>query len=312
MTIASSADTARHPRLFVRWALGLLLLWLIALLAGPALLASVGVSLNPHGHVHLYAHGHPFVDARSWWGVPNTLDVVTNIPLLLAGLWGLRTLRRVHIRLPSMPSATIDALQVFLVGLVFTSQASAWYHWAPDAAGLVWDRLGMAVTFAGALGLAVAERVGQAPARATLFVACVAAAASAVLPYSHGNVLPWAVVQYGGVALITWAALRRPAPDAIGIGIGTLIALYVLAKLLELGDEAVFDATGRSVSGHSLKHLLAAGAAWPVLSGLNRISPMRQPAPRSATTTSISPPPRRPAPAATRSRRSAARRTLPN
>jgi mono/diheme cytochrome c family protein len=38
-----------------------------------------------------------------------------------------------------------------------------------------------------------------------------------------------------------------------------------LAKLFEGADHAVFEATGQWVSGHSLKHLLAAGAALPVL-----------------------------------------------
>ena len=49
-----------------------------------------------------------------------------------------------------------------------------------------------------------------------------------------------------------------------------LIALYALAKLLELGDEAVFRATGDWVSGHSLKHVAAACAALPILVGLRR------------------------------------------
>ncbi|RXL81145.1 hypothetical protein EO238_31670, partial [Citrobacter sp. AAK_AS5] len=75
-----------------------------------------------------------------------------------------------------------------------------------------------------------------------LVVACMAAVLSAALPFTHGNVLPWAVVQFGGVALIVWAALQRPAPGAIGVRIGALFAWYALAKALELGDAAVFHA----------------------------------------------------------------------
>ena len=33
----------------------------------------------------------------------------------------------------------------------------------------------------------------------------------------------------------------------------------------------MFEATGQALSGHSLKHLLAAGAAWPVLAALYRL-----------------------------------------
>lgn len=248
---------------FARWAIALLLLWLLALTAGPALFEALGLALNAHGHAHLHAHGHPFVDARALFGIPNAMDVLTNAPLTLAGVWGLLALRG-----RTLPRATQQAAQVFFAGLVATGFGSAWYHWAPDATGLVWDRLGMAVTFAGALALAVAERVGQAPARQVLRVLLPLAVLSAILPASTGNVLPWAVVQFGGMALIVWLALRKPVAGALGIRLGALIGLYALAKALELGDAAVFHATADTLSGHSLKHLVAALAAWPVIAAL--------------------------------------------
>ncbi len=270
MPTFAAALTHRRSPAFHAWACALLALWLVALLLGPALLAATGLALNPHGYAYVYAHGHPFVDARTWWGIPNALDVLSNAPIALAGLIGLLALRgRV------LPGATRAALRVFFIGLVFTGAGSAWYHWAPDAAGLVADRLGMAVTFAGALALAVAERVGPASARPVLGVTLAAAVLSAALPFTHGNVLPWAVVQFGGVALIVWSAWQVPAPGAMGVRIGALIAWYALAKALELGDAAVFHTTGDLVSGHSLKHLAAALAAWPVLSAL-RAQPLRQ------------------------------------
>jgi hypothetical protein len=273
---------SRNPA-FHCWAAVLLLLWLVALAAGPALLDALGIAVNAHGHTQLHAHGHPFVDARTLLGVPNAMDVLSNLPLSFAGLWGLLALRG-----RPLPGATQRAAQVFFVGLLFTGFGSAWYHWVPDASGLVWDRLGMAVTFAGALGIAVSERVGQAQARATVLTTLLLAMASATLPMWTGNVLPWAVVQFGGMALIVWLALRQPVVAAIGVRLGALIGLYALAKLLELGDEAVFHATAETVSGHSLKHLAAAFAAWPVIAALapqrhaNAPASLRQNAPGRA------------------------------
>ena len=266
---APTAETA-----FIAWAFCLLTLWLVALWAGPALLDALGMALNSHGHTQLYAHGHPFVDARTLLGLPNAMDVLSNLPLALAGLSGLLARRD-----RSLPGATQLAAQVFFVGLLLTGCGSAWYHWAPDADGLVWDRLGMAVTFAGALGLAVSERVGQAPARSTLWITLSLATVSAALPLWTANVLPWAVVQFGGMALIVWLSLRSSVPGAAGIRLGALIGLYALAKLLELGDEAVFHATDEWVSGHSLKHLAAALAAVPVLVGLRRLPNPAHPQP---------------------------------
>ena len=244
----------------------LLVLWLLAVIAGPAWLAHSDLALNAHGHATLHAHGHPFVDARSLWGVPNFMDVWTNLSLAVAGLLGGWALLRGG---PWAPGTRL-ALAVFFGGLLVTGFGSAWYHWAPDAQGLVLDRMGMAVTFAGALALAVAERVGQKPAACVMRLTLVVALLSAVMPLTHGNVLPWAVVQFGGMALMVWLALYPPRAGALGVRLGVLIGLYALAKLLELGDEAVFNATGELVSGHSLKHLVAGLAAWPVLRAMRQ------------------------------------------
>lgn len=245
-------------------------LWLLALLGGPLLSDAVGLSLNAHGHVHLYAHGHPFVDARQWRNIPNTLDVCSNLPLVVVGAWGLGVWRG-----RSLPKHSRRATGVFFAGLLFSGLGSAWYHWAPDASGLVWDRLGMAVAFAGALSLAVAERLGQAAAARALLVLLPVGALSAAWPWLMGDVLPWAVLQFGGMAAIVVLALRRAVPEAIGVRLGALIGLYALAKALELGDAVVFDATAQIVSGHSLKHVVAALAAWPVWRALVR-QPLRR------------------------------------
>jgi hypothetical protein len=248
-----------------RPALVLMAVWLLACLFGPVLLSAAGVDVNIHGHAHLHAHGHPFVDARALWGMPNAMDVLSNLPLAIAGVCGWWSLRRGH------QGADIQRpLQVLFIGLLLTAVGSAWYHWAPDPFGLALDRLGMAVTFAGAIALAVAERVGPRPAGATLGLVLVMASISAWLPLTHGNVLPWVVVQFGGIALIAAMALRAPRPGALGVHLGALIAIYALAKLFELGDEAVFHATGGTVSGHSLKHVTAALAIWPVCSALRQ------------------------------------------
>ena len=73
------------------------------------------------------------------------------------------------------------------------------------------------------------------------------------------------LVNYLWPLLIVVLALRSPVGGAWGIPLAAVIAWYVLAKLLELGDHAVFAATQGWVSGHSLKHVFAAMAAWPVM-----------------------------------------------
>lgn len=241
-----------------RFGLVLLALWLVAAVLGPVLL-----TLPSHGLDALHPHGHPFVDARMFWGIPNFMDVLSNGPLLLAGLLGVWVLQTQRGAKP-VPAVQL-AMAVFFVGLMLTGLGSAWYHWAPDAQGLVLDRLGMAVTFAGALALAVSERVSVVAASVTLRMSMLVALLSALMPLSHDNVWPWAVVQFGGMALMGWLSMQNPVAGAMGVRIGGLLALYAVAKVFELGDQAIFHATGEVLSGHTLKHLVAALAVFPVL-----------------------------------------------
>ena len=264
LALPSALSLIRHRTLWTLL-LALSLLWGVAVFWGLTLLLSVGVVLAPSGHAHLYAHGHPFVDARIFWGVPNAMDVLSNLPLGLAGLMGLLMLRG-----KQMSPPTRHAMAVFFGGLICACLGSSGYHWAPNASGLMLDRLGMAVTFAGALALALAERVGPTAAKLALPVMLASAALSAALAYTLGNVLPWGVVQFGGMALIAWAAWQPRLDDALGVSFTVLIGLYAVAKLCELNDAALFHLSGEWISGHTLKHLVAALAAWPVIATLLR------------------------------------------
>jgi hypothetical protein len=243
----------------------LLALWLVATLWVPLVSSAMGLSVEAIGLGSSPGHVHPFADTRTLWGVAHGMDVLSNLPFVLGGLWGFWSLvgRR-------MPPTTAQAMSVFFAGLVCTGLGSAWYHLAPDASGLVLDRLGMAVAFAGALALGVAERVSACASRITLWLALVVALLSAVMPHSHGNVWPWVVVQLGGMALMLWLALQKPVKGAVGVRIGLLIALYAVAKVLESADTLIFHATGETVSGHTLKHLVAALAVWPVVAAVRQ------------------------------------------
>jgi divalent metal cation (Fe/Co/Zn/Cd) transporter len=65
--------------------------------------------------------------------------------------------------------------------------------------------------------------------------------------------------------------LAPALPGALAVRWGVVVGLYVLAKGLELADHAVFDLSGQLVAGHSLKHLVAACAAWPVIGALQAL-----------------------------------------
>lgn len=237
---------------------GLLLLWTVAVVLVPQIAPSLGVERLDHPP-------SLFADGRTLWGLPNAMDVISNLPFLLGGVYGLLCLWFHRLRGPAASAAA-----VFFAGLLVTAVGSSVFHLAPDGMGLMLDRAGMAVAFAGALGLAAAERVSARAAGPVLGSTLVLALLSAAMPLSHGNVVPWGVVQFGGMALMVGMACLKPVDAALGVRIGTLIALYALAKGFELLDDELFHLTEQTVSGHTLKHLVAALAAWPVVCALRQ------------------------------------------
>ena len=185
------------------------------------------------------AHQHNYADQRTLWGIPCALDVLSNLAFALAGAWGWWVLRRVP---PGALDATSRALAaLFFGGLLCTAAGSALYHWQPQDAGLLWDRLGMVLPFAGLLGLAAASRVsaraGVAAAGAVLL-----AGPLAVWAWAHtGNLLPWAVVQLGGLLVVLTLACLPCRVGGLALHLGVVVVLYALAKLLEAADHSVSE-----------------------------------------------------------------------
>lgn len=209
---------------------------------------------------------HAFADARPWAGIPNAANVLSNIAFFIAGAVGLWAAHRARANIPDMARAMAN---LFFVGLLVTAAGSAWYHWAPGETGLAIDRGAMAVAFAGLLGMAAAAHV-SARAGAALALAALLAGPWALHSAYGGQLLPWGVLQFGGMALLAALAFVSPLPRAPQVRWLAVLAIYGVAKVFEVADAAVLVATQGVVSGHTVKHLLAAAAAIPVIAAVSR------------------------------------------
>jgi len=203
-------------------------------------------------------HTMHFADTRAWLGLSNAGDVLSNLPFLAMGVWGFVCLRACR----DVPMGA----SWFFAGLILTCLGSGFYHLHPDETRLVADRLGMAVAFAGFLGIAVGERISVRAGQAV--VVLMTAAGLLAVWVGRDNLTQWTVVQVGGMALAVGLALTPPRSGALGVRLASVILFCALAKFFELSDAVLFEATGHIVSGHTLKHLTAALAAWPVIQAL--------------------------------------------
>lgn len=239
----------------------------LSILVGLALAAAC---LGPP--VDQYANYHAFADQRARWGLPFAMDVLSNLPFAVMGLWGLV---RLHAVRPSSAHSEGCAVKphgaqrhlarLFFTGLLVTAACSTWYHLQPQDSGLAVDRLGMVMAFAGLTGLAVADRVSVRSGIGMALAVLVLGPVSVGVWATSANLLPWSILQGGGMLLVLAMAARRPIAGAWGVPLVAIIALYALAKMLELGDQPVFAMTHGVVSGHTLKHVAAALSAWPLI-----------------------------------------------
>jgi hypothetical protein len=171
----------------------------------------------------------------------------------------------------------MDAVQgVFFATVALTGLGSTYYHWAPDTARLFWDRLPLGLVAAAFPALVLAERaVLRRPGRIALGL-WLAVGPLSVAYWRIGEALGWGDlrpylllqgVAMGGTAALLFALPPRRAPNA---GYLAGILLYLAALACEQADHAIHAATAGAVSGHTLKHLLAAVAVAVLAAALRR------------------------------------------
>ena len=248
------------------------LLVLAAAMAG-ALLAAGPIPQDPAYH--------GFADQRAILGIPNGLDVLSNIPFLLVGGLGLSVLASRGIaasegRLRSRWELT--AWLIVFAAVTAVAFGSSHYHLAPDNERLVWDRLPITVAFTSVLALVIGERLSMTMGRYCLIPFILVGLWSAWAWHQSemagaGDMRLYIFVQaYPIIAIPTLLALRPPIYTE---GPSYLVALgrYALAKVCEVLDGQILELTGQ-VSGHTIKHLLAAGGIAWILRMLNRRRPL--------------------------------------
>lgn len=211
---------------------------------------------------------HAFADTRGWGDVPFAADVLSNLAFAVVGALGLWRLACLPVPAQARAQAHAAASLVLCLGLLFTAVASGVYHLHPDDAGLALDRMGMAWVFAGVMGVAVANRVSDRAAWAGMALLAVLAPAAAAVAWMADNAVPWAVVQFGGLLVLAGLAVLPARQGQAALPLVALLVGYALAKVAEMSDQWVFDLTAGVVSGHTLKHVLAAWAVWPVLAAV--------------------------------------------
>lgn len=216
---------------------------------------------------------HNFADTRDIWGIQNFFNVVSNAAFFVVGIVGLVFLRQQY--LLGKSNAFLDRVEewpyfILFLGVTLTSFGSAYYHLNPNDTHLVLDRLPMTLSFMAIFSITIMERINIKAGLKLLPFLVLLGAASVIYWYlgdlrGGGDLRFYVDIQFYPLLVIPLLVVLFPPrylPDRV---IFLVILLYALAKLFEIWDAPIFNLSGRTISGHTLKHLTAALSTYVIV-----------------------------------------------
>lgn len=203
---------------------------------------------------------HAFADTRMIFGIPNFFNVFSGIFFLIVGLLG------IHFCIQHDFAGIKNAWLVFFVGVALVGVGSSYYHWNPNNTTLVWDRLPMTLVFMGLLIALLSEYVDTRLGNNCLLLFTLLFGVATVLYWHWTDDLRFYLwIQFIPLIVIVLLISLFKNPYHGQWIILIVLALYILAKITELYDTEIYTATYGFVSGHTIKHYLAALSCYCVL-----------------------------------------------
>jgi len=220
---------------------GALLLIIIAFVAIIAMFLIQPIKQNEHYHT--------FSDKHALLGIPNFLNVVSNLLFLIVGIFGL-------VYSLNLKSNKLQYF-VFFTGISLVSFGSAYYHFNPTNQSLVWDRLPMTLAFMALFSIIISEFINNKAGQVMLFPLLCIGIISILVWLIRVDLRMYALVQFYPVLAIPIVLMFYKSKDKPSNAYWILLIAYMIAKLFERFDLQVHQVL-EIMSGHTLKHIAAA------------------------------------------------------
>jgi hypothetical protein len=216
---------------------------------------------------------HHFADHRHLFGIDNFLNVVSNAPFLIIALLGFRQVQK-SAALPADSVRFTSIYLTFFTGVLLTGLGSSYYHYAPSSSTLIWDRLPMTIAFMAFFCLIIGYHSSQKIAKIAL-APLLALGLGSILYWIYtenqgrGDLRLYVLVQFLPILLVPMMIHGSSSKNMDRKSVWTIIAYYGMAKVFEHFDSQIYTLLGE-ISGHSIKHVLAAMGTYHVYLSLKK------------------------------------------
>src|SRR5262245_16023510 len=181
---------------------------------------------------------HRFADTRTIFGIPNFWNVVSNLPILVAGALAVGAALS---RSTKFLEPWVRWPWLVLTGSIFlTGLGSPYYHWDPTDATLFWDRFPMAIGFGAVVAIILIERMDVRLGKALWAPLVLVTAGSLVFWRLGGDLRFYGLFQGWAIALVPLMLLLFPARYTGTHHWFLILGLYGIAKVFEVGDAATY------------------------------------------------------------------------
>lgn len=205
---------------------------------------------------------HNFTDQRTYFGIQHFWNVISNLPFLLVGFIGLYSI--IYSDKIKIITSLKTTYILFFLGVSMVAIGSSYYHIKPSNASLVWDRLPMTIAFMSLFSIVISEFISPKIGKILLLPLIVTGVLSVFYWYSVDDLRLYLLVQFLPVLVIPLILLFFKPTFTNTHGYWFLLLAYVIAKLLEHFDSQIYNIL-IFISGHSLKHVIAALGVYLLL-----------------------------------------------
>lgn len=227
---------ANRPRL---WA-GAFLFCFCFILATPKI---------PHSPKH-----HIFADMRNFFGVPNTLNVITNFPFLVVGILGLVLCLHGNYFGISL-RGEIWGWVFFYAGITAVAFGSAYYHLKPDDARALWDQLPTMFAIASLFSCFIIERMNERIGITCLVSLLMFILVTVAYERTFNDLRLCIIFHFIPCATIPTMSFLFPPKYTHSRYWFLASGFYLLAKVEAIADRKIYSINRYIISGHSLGHL---------------------------------------------------------